>query len=87
MFRPNPRPRRSDVARIISQIKAQKIPAVFIENVSDDRLIKRIAKESGAKIGGKIYSDALSEPNGPASTYIDMIRHNVHAFSTALTAS
>ena len=75
-----------DVARIIGQIKTQKIPAVFIENVSDDRLMQRIAKETGAKIGGKIYSDALSEPNGPASTYIDMIRHNVKAFSTALTS-
>jgi zinc/manganese transport system substrate-binding protein len=75
-----------DMARIIRQIKAQKIPAVFLENVSDDRLMQRIAKETGARIGGKIYSDALSEPNGPASTYIDMIRNNVHAFSEALTS-
>jgi zinc/manganese transport system substrate-binding protein len=75
-----------DIARIIRQIKAQKIPAVFFENVSDDRLMQRIAKETGARIGGKIYSDALSEPNGPASTYIDMIRNNVHAFSEALTS-
>jgi zinc/manganese transport system substrate-binding protein len=74
-----------DVARIIRQIKAQGIPAVFIENVSDDRLIQQIAKETGAKIGGKIYSDALSEPGGPASTYVDMMRNNIRAFSEALT--
>ncbi|WP_414476179.1 metal ABC transporter substrate-binding protein [Microvirga sp. M2] len=73
-----------DVARIIRQIKAQKIPAVFIENISDDRLMQRIAKETGARIGDKIYSDALSPPDGPAGTYVDMIRNNVRAFSTAL---
>jgi zinc/manganese transport system substrate-binding protein len=74
-----------DVARIIRQIKTQKIPAVFLENVSDPRLLERIAKEGGARIGGKIYSDALSQEGGPAGTYIDMIRHNVNAFSAALT--
>lgn len=75
-----------DVAKIIRQIKAQKIPAVFLENVSDPRLMQRIAAESGAKIGGKIYSDALSVTGGPASTYIDMMRHNIRQFSTALTS-
>ncbi|MBA1158936.1 zinc ABC transporter substrate-binding protein [Microvirga sp. Marseille-Q2068] len=73
-----------DVARIIRQIRAEKIPAVFIENISDDRLMQRIAKETGARIGDKIYSDALSEPDGPAGTYVDMIRNNVRAFSAAL---
>lgn len=73
-----------DVARIIRQVKAEKVPAVFLENVSDDRLIQRIAKESGAKIGGKVYSDALSEPNGPAGTYLDMMRNNIREFSAAL---
>jgi zinc/manganese transport system substrate-binding protein len=73
-----------DVARIIRQVKAEKVPAVFLENVSDDRLIQRIAKESGAKIGGKVYSDALSEPNGPAGTYLDMMRNNTREFSAAL---
>jgi zinc/manganese transport system substrate-binding protein len=75
-----------DVAKIIRQIKAQKVPAVFLENVSDPRLMERIAKESGAKIGAKIYSDALSEPGGPAATYMDMIRNNIRAFSMALTS-
>jgi zinc/manganese transport system substrate-binding protein len=77
-------PSAKDVARIIRQIKKQKIPAVFLENVSDPRLIEQIARETGAAIGGKLYSDALSEPGGPASTYIDMMRHNVRAFARAL---
>ena len=53
-----------DVAKIIGQIKKQKIPAVFLENVSDPRLLDRIAKESGAKIGGTLYSDALTDEKG-----------------------
>jgi zinc/manganese transport system substrate-binding protein len=75
-----------DVARIIQQIKREKIGAVFVENVSDARLMERIAKETGAKIGEKVYSDALSEPGGPAGTYIDMMRHNIRAFSAALSS-
>jgi zinc/manganese transport system substrate-binding protein len=77
-------PSAKDVARIIRQIKKQKIPAVFLENVSDPRLMEQIARETGAAIGGKLYSDALSEPNGPAGTYIDMMRHNARQFAKAL---
>jgi zinc/manganese transport system substrate-binding protein len=75
-----------DVARIIQQIKRERITAVFVENVSDARLMERIAKETGARIGSQVYSDALSEPNGQAGTYIDMMRHNIRAFSTALSS-
>ena len=74
-----------DVARIIAQIRREKIPAVFLENVSDPRLIERIAEETGARIGGRLYSDALSGEGGPAATYIDMMRHNIRAFSEALS--
>ena len=76
-----------DVARIITQIKRQKIPAVFMENVSDPRLLKRIADETGAKIGGTLYSDALTDEKGPAPTYIDLIRHNVRQIAAALAMS
>ncbi len=74
-----------DVARIIAQIKRQKIPAVFIENISDPRLMQRIAQETGARIGGKLYSDALTDEKGDAPTYIDLMRHNVRQIATALT--
>ncbi|HZM07686.1 MAG TPA: metal ABC transporter substrate-binding protein [Methylocella sp.] len=73
-----------DVAKIIRQIKAQKIPAVFLENVTDPRLVQTIAAESGAKIGGTLYSDALSAPDGPAGTYIEMMRNNIRELAAAL---
>jgi zinc/manganese transport system substrate-binding protein len=73
-----------DVARIIGQIRQQKIPAVFLENVSDTRLLERIAKEAGARIGGTLYSDALTGAGGPAPTYIEMMRHNVKQLVAAL---
>jgi zinc/manganese transport system substrate-binding protein len=73
-----------DVAKIINQIKKQKIPAIFVENVSDPRLLKRISEETGAKIGGTLYSDALTDDKGPAPTYIDMMRHNVETLAAAL---
>jgi zinc/manganese transport system substrate-binding protein len=73
-----------DVAKIINQIKKQKIPAIFVENVSDPRLLKRISEETGAKIGGTLYSDALTDENGPAPTYIDMMRYNVETLASAL---
>ena len=77
-------PSASDVARIITQIRRQKIPAVFLENVTDPRLLERISKESGAKIGGTLYSDALTDAEGEAPTYIDMMRHNVRQLAAAL---
>ena len=77
-------PSARDVARIITQVKKQKIPAVFLENIADPRLMERIAHESGARIGGKLYSDALTDAKGDAPTYLDMMRHNIKQISTAL---
>jgi len=75
-----------DVARIIQQIRRQNIKAVFVENVSDARLMERIARETGARVGDRVYSDALSDETGPAGTYIDMMRHNIRAFGSALSS-
>lgn len=77
-------PSARDIAVIIGQIKAQKIPAVFLENISDDRLIRRIAAETGAKVGGTLISDGLTGEKGAAPTYIDMVRHNIKALTSAL---
>jgi zinc/manganese transport system substrate-binding protein len=74
-----------DLSRIINQIKGEQVPAVFLENVADPRLMQRIAAETGAKIGGALYSDALSDARGPAATYLDMMRNNVREFARALT--
>lgn len=77
-------PSARDIATIIGQIKAQKIPAVFLENISDDRLIRRIAAETGSKVGGTLISDGLTGEKGPAPTYIDMVKHNIKALTSAL---
>lgn len=73
-----------DIAGIITQIKTSKIPAVFLENISDPRLIRRISSETGARIGGTLYSDSLTGEKGDAPTYIDMVRHNIKALTSAL---
>jgi zinc/manganese transport system substrate-binding protein len=77
-------PSARDIADIVSQIRAERIPAVFLENISDDRLIRRIASETGAKLGGTLISDSLTSEKGPAPTYIDMVRHNIKALTSAL---
>jgi zinc/manganese transport system substrate-binding protein len=77
-------PSARDVAKIIAQVKRQKIPAVFMENISDQRMMQQIARETGARIGGTLYSDALSDAGGPAGTYLDMVRSNVRELAKAL---
>jgi zinc/manganese transport system substrate-binding protein len=73
-----------DIAGIITQVRSGKIPAVFLENISDPRLIRRISAETGARIGGTLYSDSLTGEKGDAPTYIDMVRHNIRALTSAL---
>lgn len=70
-------PSAADVARLITQIEDEKVSALFIENMSDPRLVQQIADETGVTLGGELYADALSEPDGPAPSYLDMFRHNV----------
>ena len=77
-------PSARDIAAIISQIRREKIPAVFLENMSDDRLIGRIAAETGARVGGTLFSDALTDEKGDAPTYIAMVKHNIRALTSAL---
>jgi zinc/manganese transport system substrate-binding protein len=77
-------PSARDIATIITQIKKETIPAVFLENVSDPRLMRQIAFETGAAIGGTLYSDSLTNESGEAPTYIAMVRHNISAIASAL---
>lgn len=78
-------PSAADVAALIRQIREEGIKAVFVESITDRRLLEQIAGETGASIGGTLYSDALSGPDGPASTYLDMMRHNVEMLAGALS--
>lgn len=70
-------PSAGGIAQLIRQLRREKAPAVFVESISDPRLAERISHESGARLGGTLYSDALSNADGPASTYLDMMRHNL----------
>jgi zinc/manganese transport system substrate-binding protein len=82
----NAEPTAQGVARLIRQLKAEQVPAVFIENIADPRLIERIRSESGARTGGTLYSDALSKADGPAPTYVQMMRSNLATLLSALAA-
>jgi zinc/manganese transport system substrate-binding protein len=75
------------VAALIRQIRRERVPAVFVENVSDPRLLEQITRETGARIGGTLYTDALSGPEGPAPSYEAMFRHNVRVLLDALATS
>lgn len=77
-------PSARDIAKIIAQVKAERIPAVFLERIGDPRLMRRISAETGAGIGGTLYSDSLSYEKGEAPTYIDMVRHNIRTLTSAL---
>ncbi|WP_396266930.1 metal ABC transporter solute-binding protein, Zn/Mn family [Ideonella sp.] len=79
-------PSAAAVGRLIRQIKQSGVKALFLENISDPRLIERIAKESGSRVGGTLYSDALSGPGGPASSYLAMMEHNARTLVAAFTA-
>ena len=73
-----------DIAAIITKIRAAKIPAVFMENITDPRLMGRISAETGARVGGTLYSDSLTGEKGDSPTYIAMVRHNIKALTGAL---
>lgn len=76
-------PSARQIAAIIRQIKAENVKAVFTENIKDGRMIARIAKETGVKVSGGLYADALSS-GAPAGTYADMFRYNVRVMSEAM---
>lgn len=76
----------SGVAALVRQVKEEKAAALFLENVSNPRLVEQISNETGVKLGGKLYSDALSGSDGPAATYIDMMRHNAETIRDAILA-
>lgn len=69
----------SEVGGLIKQLQAEHIHSYFIENQTDPRLVKQIASATGAQPGGELYPEALSQPSGPAPTYVAAFRHNVDA--------
>ncbi|MDP4840029.1 MAG: zinc ABC transporter substrate-binding protein [Alphaproteobacteria bacterium] len=77
-------PSAHEMASLIKQIKKEKIKTIFVENISSQRLIRQLAAETGAKIGGTLYSDALSTAEEPASTYIKLMESNVKTLAQSL---
>ena len=77
-------PSAKTVAGLIRQIRRDAIRALFLENISDPRLMREIARETGASLGAPLYSDALSGPQGPAPTYIRMIEYNTAALKKGM---
>lgn len=71
------------MAALITQIRKDNVKAVFMENIKDSRLLKQIADESGAQIGGTLYSDALAA-EGPASTFTGLFEYNLNTLCAAL---
>jgi len=67
----------AQVAALIRQVRARNTTAVFMENMASPAVLDRLAREAGVRVRGKLYSDALSPPDGPAPSYEAMFRHNV----------
>jgi zinc/manganese transport system substrate-binding protein len=74
----------ADMSTLIREIRKDKVHALFVENMSDPRLMQRIAEETGVRVGGKLYSDALSAPGTAADTYLKMFSSNVNTILQAL---
>ena len=77
-------PAAGEVARIIEQVKRERVPAVFVENISSPKLVQQISRETGAKVGGTLYSDALSKPGQPGATYLEMFEWNARQLAAAM---
>lgn len=70
-------PSARQVAQLIKQIQREKIKAVFVENMNNPKLLAQLSRDAGVTPGAALYSDALSAPDQPAATYLQMMRHNV----------
>lgn len=77
----------ADVAGLIDQIKRERIKAVFLESSNDPRMVRQIAAATGAHLGGTLYAEALSGPDGPASDYVSMFRHNINLLVKGMAAN
>lgn len=75
----------ADVAELIDQIKAEGVKVYFLENSNDSRLVQQIASATGAKAGGELYPESLSEADGPAPTYLDLMEYNTRQIVAAIS--
>lgn len=78
-------PSAKELAALIKQLREEKVAGLFVENITSPVLVQQIAEETGIKIGGRLFSDALSERGGPATSYLAMFQHNLDTLLAALT--
>jgi zinc/manganese transport system substrate-binding protein len=77
-------PSAKAIAALVAQVKRERARTVFLENMTDPRLARMLAQETGATLSGPLYSDALSKPDGPAPNYLSMLRYNTTLFQRAM---
>ncbi len=77
-------PSAQEIARLVDRIRAERVPAVFVETTINPKLMERVAREAGVRVGRKLYGDSLGPPGSDADTYVKMMRHNVRAMVEAL---
>ncbi len=77
-------PSAGELARLTAQIRQEHVRALFLDSITDPRAMQRIGQETGAVIGGTLYGDALSRPDGEAGTYVKMIRHDVDVMKAGM---
>ncbi len=77
-------PSAGAIARLVEDIRAAGVPAIFVENVSNPALMENIAREAGVKLAPPLYTDALGKPGSEGETYLSMMRYNVRTVVEAL---
>jgi len=80
-------PSAKEFAQLADQIRQQGIRALFVENISNPALLTQLARETGVKVGGTLYSDALSEPGTPAAGFLNLFEYNTRTIADALLAN
>ncbi len=75
----------ADIRRLNEVIRTSQVPAVFVESTINPKMLEQIASDNHIAVGGKLFSDSLSDKDGPASTYIDMLRYNTNTIFEGLS--
>jgi len=75
----------SDIVRLNKVIRESKVPALFVESTINPKLLKQLATDNDIRIGGQLYADSIGDDKSPASSYIDMLKHNTDTIVAALT--
>ena len=83
----NSEPSAADLAKLTQRVRATRVRALFLDSITDPRVMQRIAAETGTSIGGTLYGDTLSPADGAANTYLNMLRHNIATLKTGMLSN